>query len=174
MASDLTNLNSSRLSALWPVLPTGPQTLLLQACLGSPDVIARSWNRWPQGLRDPRRFIRRDTWGIKSILPLLHDSLRRSDVQLDKDMQTLLRTAFFRERLRLATIHRICRGLLRTLAASDISSVLAGDLAIAESAYPVWRFQRLSVSILSVTYPLRCPRCSREHSVLRSFSFLAI
>lgn len=136
MTTDSTDHRSARLASLWPVLPTRPQTLLLQSCLAPTDTVAQSWRQWCKQVRDPRRVIRRDRWGVRSILPLLYDSLRRADVKLDKDMQTTLRTAFFRERLRWATIHRICRQLLQALCADGIRPILAGDLAIAESAYP--------------------------------------
>lgn len=136
MTTDSIDRSSARLAHLWPLLPTGPQTLLLRACLAPTDAVVPSWRQWCKQVRDPRRFIRRDGWGIRSILPLLYDSLRRADVKLDKDMQTVLRTAFFRERLRSATIHRICRRLLQALCADEIRPILAGDLAIAESAYP--------------------------------------
>ena len=135
MTRDVLNSTWPQAAALWPLLPSQPQTLLLQACLGSTEVIGQHWRKWCQEVRDPRRAILRNKWGMKSILPLLHDSLRRGGVILEKNMQTVLRTAFFHERLRLATIHRLCRGLLRALSANNIEAILTGELGLAETAY---------------------------------------
>ena len=141
MACDVRESSSYRQAGLWPLLPGPVQSLLLQACLGPVGGIEGAWRKWCQQVREPRKLIQGDRWGIKAVLPLLHHSLGKGQVVLDKETQTLLRTAFFREQLRLATIRRLCRHLLRSLRGQGIDAVLTGDLAIAETAYdsPVLR-----------------------------------
>ena len=141
MAHDVTESSPSWQAKMWPLLPSPTQTLLLQACLGPVGGIEGAWRKWCKQVREPRKLIQGDRWGIKAVLPLLHHSLGKGQVVLDKETQTLLRTAFFREQLRLATIRRLCRQLLQSLRAQTIDAVLTGDLAIAETAYdsPVLR-----------------------------------
>lgn len=135
MASDVTKSRSFWLTRMWPLLPSPTQTLLLQTCLCTTGEIDRAWGKWCKQVGSPRKMILSDKWGLKSILPLLHHSLREGQVKLDKHTQTLLRTAFFREQLRFATIRRLCRQVFQSLNARGIEAVLAGDLAIAETAY---------------------------------------
>lgn len=135
MAPNVKESSSSWQAKMWPLLPSPTQTLLLQACLGTDQLVDKAWRKWCKQVRNPRKMILSDRWGIKSILPLLHHSSRKSQVVLDKNIQTLLRTAFFREHLRHATIRRLCRQVVQDLRSRSIEVVLAGDLAIAKIAY---------------------------------------
>jgi hypothetical protein len=129
------------------LLPSRRQTLLLQACLAGGDSAADAWRKWCDLVGDPRRAITQDLWNIKSILPLLYNSLRTADIAVEKDLQTVLRTAAFHEQLRFRTISRLCDELAQALAARGTSAVLTGELAVAHRAYDP-PFLRHSASVV--------------------------
>ncbi len=129
---------------IWPLLPTEPQWLLLKVtagglapppCRASPDAVRHAWHEWCDRVIYPRRAILADRWGIKAMLPILAASLAQASVGMDRELQTILRAACLREQLRLATIRRLVDELLDVLADRSIDPLIAGELALAESAY---------------------------------------
>jgi len=126
---------SRRASILWPLLPSAMQGLLLRTCLAGNDEARLAWREWVRRGGNLRALLLGDRWGAKAMLPLLRDSLARCGAELDKATQTTLRTAGFREELRLATISRVAGEAAEALDAAGVAAIVAGDLAVAITAY---------------------------------------
>jgi hypothetical protein len=122
-------------SILWPLLPSAMQGLLLRTCLAPQEEARSAWRKWVRRGGELRALLLRDRWGVKEMLPLLRSSLAQCGAELDKPAQTMLRTAGFREELRLATILRLAGEAADALDAVGVPAIVAGDLAVAVTAY---------------------------------------
>jgi hypothetical protein len=115
--------------------PTADETDLLRACLWSGAPARDAWQRWQRVVGRPEDAIRRDVSGIKSLLPLLNYSLRRSEAVLTPGLKAVLSSAAMAERMRYETYATICTRACDALA-TDVAFLVLRGAALACSVYP--------------------------------------
>jgi hypothetical protein len=125
-------------NAMRLALPTPTETLLLRACLTNGDTCCQAWMQWVEAVRDLKQYFIDDTKGIKRILPLLYESLRNNQVEVDKEFLPYLKTAYVREGMRAATFQRICKTALTALKDANISFVILKGVSLTETVYKCW------------------------------------
>lgn len=115
--------------------PSSEATLLLRACLlcGEPARVAFAELEREAG--DPVHCARANRWGLRRLLPLLYDSIRRNEITVDRELQTLLRASQLREQLRWESYREILAGVLHTLAEANVSVVVIRGAALVETLY---------------------------------------
>jgi hypothetical protein len=121
--------------ALSLILPSPEQTWFLRALLLSGEPARQAWDRYRTRMGDPRKAIKRDRGGIKTLAPLLDAALRRNGIVADDALLTSLRTASLREELRSRSYRRIVRSALSALAAGGVRHAVVGEAALAETVY---------------------------------------
>lgn len=127
--------------ALSVIMPTREETLLLRACLLSADSAREAWREWRRYTSEiPNGYIGKNM-AVKNLRPLVFDTLRRHGLELDKESQTFLRSAYLKEELRSKIFLRICRDVLQSLAKENIPNIVLKGTALAETVYknPVLR-----------------------------------
>jgi hypothetical protein len=117
------------------ILPTSEQTRFLRACLWTGEAGQNAWTEWLSLVGDPIKTISWDDEGLKRFLPLLLAALRRNDVPINKNLRTCLRTAHFREELRIRGYRQICRDVLSAFSSSNIRAIILKGAALTETAY---------------------------------------
>ncbi len=121
--------------ALSLILPSPEQTWLLRALLLSGEPARHGWDLYQEHMGDPRRAIRKDRGGIKTLAPLLDAALRRNRVNADEALLTSLRTASLREELRSRSYRRIVRSVLSALTTGGVPHVVVEEAALADTVY---------------------------------------
>ena len=139
--SNAPRLRQSLSNALSVVLPTREETLLLRACLSSAEAVRQSWEAWQRLRNDLRTGSLTDSQTVKKLQLLVFDALRRSALEVDKESQTYLRSAYLQEDWRSKIVRRICREVLRLFESHDIPVIVLKGVALAETVYesPVLR-----------------------------------
>jgi hypothetical protein len=121
-------------------LPLGEETLLLRACLYSGEEGRRAWDEarplWERQTYAVKSNVKNGRWPVTSLWPLLLAALRRNGITPDRELLTLLRTAYLREELRAKVYRRICGEALSRLAAAGIPTIVLKGAALAETVYP--------------------------------------
>ena len=140
----MNNLSSRKPSlsdALSVILPASEQTLLLRACLYSGASARQAWEEWQNHNSEIRNGYIGDIGSIKKMRLLVFDALRHHGLEIDKESQTYLRSAYLREELRSNIFRRICRDVLRLLQKEGVSTIVLKGTALAETVYdnPVLR-----------------------------------
>jgi len=123
------------------VLPTREETLLLRACLHAGEPARRAWGEWRTLMNDGANGSIGQNESVKNLRPLVFNALRCHGLELDKESQTFLRSAYLREELRSKIFRRICGSVLLLLANEGIPTIVLKGTALAESVYknPVLR-----------------------------------
>jgi hypothetical protein len=139
--SNAPRLRPSLSNALSVVLPTREETLLLRACLSSAEAVRQSWEAWQRLRNDLRTGSLTDSQTVKKLQLLVFDALRRSALEVDKESQTYLRSAYLQEDWRSKIVRRFCREVLRLFESHDIPVIVLKGVALAETVYesPVLR-----------------------------------
>ncbi len=149
------------------ILPTSEQTLLLRACLHSDESARQAWEEWQSHRNRLRNGFIGDHRSVRKLRPLLFNALRCHGVEIDKESQTYLRSAYLREKLRSKIFRRICRQILLLLKNEDIPAIVLKGTALAETVYdsPVLRHCH-DIELL-----IRNEDISRAASLLASLRF---
>jgi hypothetical protein len=136
--SNLSFLRPALAEALSVILPTPAETLLLRACLSSSDSARRAWEQWQNEFRDG--FLG-DNGSIRKLRPLVFNAQNVHGLEIDKESQTYLRSAYLQEDLRSKIVRRICRDILMLLEKEGIPTIVLKGTALAETVYdnPVLR-----------------------------------
>jgi hypothetical protein len=122
-------------------LPSAEQTLLLRACLLDGYAARSAWSNWLARTGDPIESIRKDSDGLRRLLPLLFVASRRNNYAVPKVLLTTLRTAYVREQLRLRIYDRLLDRAVAVLASSGIHAVFLNGAVLGKTVYedPVTR-----------------------------------
>ena len=116
---------------------THSNSLLLRTILGvKTDMVFNAWEQWINEVKDPVEHIRKDTTGLRRLLPLLLIAIRRNSLTADSAFLTVLKSAYFREELRDRTYRRILASILSAFHAEGIEAILLNGAAYAHSVYP--------------------------------------
>ena len=126
---------SSVRDALRVVLPTGEQTWLMRACLHDGAVGRQAWHSWHGLVGNPKAVLETDSTGLKGLLPLLHEGIRRNGCGVDKPLRDYLGIARLREELRDELIREICAAVLSALADADVHFIVLRGIALSETVY---------------------------------------
>ncbi len=120
------------------LLPTEGDTLLLRACLCSPDVAKEAWRAWLRVVGNPKEELSQRRPVLVHLLPLLHSSIRRWDAGFQSEFGFCVRAAYFREELRSHAYRDILQRVLRTLADEGIEVTVLKGAALAATVYSDW------------------------------------
>jgi hypothetical protein len=163
-------LRSELSDALSVILPTREETLLLRACLFSGDLARLVWEEWKNhATENTDGFITKNS-AIKNLRPLVFNALRCHGLELDKEGQTFLRSAYLKEELRSKIFRRICGDVLLLLANEGIPTIVLKGTALAETVYknPVLRHSH-DIEIL-----MKDQDMTRAANVLSTLSFRGV
>lgn len=134
----MTGQRSLPLECLALLAPTAADVDLLRACLWPGPAGAAAWARWQHAVGDPLAAIRRDVSGVKALLPLLHDALKRRE-ETDGTAPPLrhaLAAACALETRRWRAYAEICARAFEALTTARIPFLVLKGAALAVSAYP--------------------------------------
>lgn len=115
------------------LLPTRTETLLLRACLHEGDGARVAWRAWLEEVRDPLEAFRGAR--IRALGPLLHRSLVRNELEVERDLRNVLRAAAVREAVRAEALRNVLRQALGLLGEAGLEAVVLRGAALAELAY---------------------------------------
>jgi putative nucleotidyltransferase-like protein len=165
--SNLSPLRPALAEALSVILPTPAETLLLRACLSSGDSARRAWEQWQNEFSDG--FLG-DNESVRKLRPLVFNAQNVHGLEIDKESQTYLRSAYLQEDLRSKIVRRICRDILMLLEKEGIPTIVLKGTALAETVYgnPVLRHCH-DIDLL-----IRDQDMSRAMSLLLSIEFKEI
>jgi hypothetical protein len=163
-------LRPSLLNALSVILPTREETLLLRACLHSDESARQAWEEWQRHVNDLGNGFLGDNGSVKKVRLLVFNALRRYGLEVDKESQTYLRSAYLREELRSKIFRRTCQDILLLLENEAIPAIVLKGTALAETVYdnPVLRHCH-DIDIL-----MRDQDMSRAASLLPSLGFSVV
>ena len=99
---------------------TSEATLLLRACLQCGEPARVAFVELEREVGDLVRCARDNRWGLRRLLPLLYDSIRRNEITVDRGLQTLLRASHVREQLRWDSCREILAGVLHSLTKAEV------------------------------------------------------
>ncbi len=116
-------------------LPTPEQTLLLRACLLSAAAARAAWAEWLEETADPIDSIRRDSDGLRRLLPLLLVAAKRNRFAIDGLLRTTLRTAYVCEQWRMSTYRQVLARAMGAFSAAGIDVVILNGAALANFVY---------------------------------------
>lgn len=116
-------------------LPSHSETLLLRASLLSGTEGRSAWLEWRENTPDPIESIRRDNSALRRILPLLFLATQNHRIAIDGLFGTILRTAYFREHLRMQSYSQILEHVLGAFTAERIDAVILNGAALAHCVY---------------------------------------
>jgi hypothetical protein len=116
------------------VLPTEEQTQLLRVCLHSGEPARQAWRAWQEHVGDIASAAR-ENGEIKGLLPLIYHSLRRNEIETDKDVLSTLRTAYAHEQLRHTAYREIFQNVLSAFAREGIAAIVLKGAALADAVY---------------------------------------
>src|SRR5262245_5915381 len=127
--------------ALSVIIPTREETLLLRACLYPADSARRAWEEWRNFKNDLRDGFLGDNESVRKLRPLVFNAQNFHGLEVDKESQTYLRSAYLQEDLRGKIVRRICRDILLLLRKESIPMIVLKGVALAETVYsnPVLR-----------------------------------
>jgi hypothetical protein len=128
-------MNPALSLALFGVLPTQEQTLLLRACLNSGQAEREAWADYRRNGPDLELLLRRGPPEVRRLAPLLFVALRDSDAPIDKALLTILRTAHFHEEMRSREYRRVCGTVLSALEADRTRFLVFRGAALGETVY---------------------------------------
>lgn len=114
--------------------PDPDATLFLRACLHSGDTARDAWERWVAAVGSPLTAL--GDASLRRLGPLLHHSVRRNGLEVERRLLTTLRTASLRENLRAAAVAAETRRALDALAAAGVAPVVLRGVVLAETVYP--------------------------------------
>jgi hypothetical protein len=139
--SDLLLSKPALAEALSVVLPTPAETLLLRACLYPGDSARRAWDEWQDSRNNFRNGFLGDNESVRKLRPLVFNAQNVHGLEIDKESQTYLRSAYLQEDLRSKIVRRICHDILMLLEKEGIPTIVLKGVALAETAYesPVLR-----------------------------------
>ena len=129
--SNAPRLRPSLSHALSVVLPTADETRLLRACLSSGEAAQQAWAEWS----DINHGSLSDNKSIGKVRPLVFNALRSHSLEMDRETQTFLRSAYLKEELRSNIFRRIFRDVLLSLANVGIPTIVLKGTALAETVY---------------------------------------
>lgn len=119
------------------LLRPGPaETDLLRSCLWSGESARAAWTRWQDAAGDARDGIERDFTGVKSLLPMLHEGLRRSGAETPAVAQAMIRTAALAEQVRWERYGAVCERAFAALADRRVPFLVLKGAALSVTAYP--------------------------------------
>lgn len=129
---------SEALSVVWPAWE---ETLLLRACLHSGDSARQAWKEWQSCTGKGANGFIVKAGTIKDLRPLVFNAVRCHGLELNKESQTFLRSAYLKEELRSKIFRRVCRDLLLLLEKEGVPTIVLKGTALAETVYenPVLR-----------------------------------
>jgi hypothetical protein len=139
--SNLSLCKPALAEALSVILPTAGETLLLRACLYPTDSARRAWEEWQNCKNEFRDRFLGDNDSVKRLRPLVFNAQNLHGLEVDKESQTYLRSAYLQEDLRNKIVRRICRDILILLEKEGIPTIVLKGTALAETVYdnPVLR-----------------------------------
>ena len=120
------------------LLPTTEETYLLRTCTQTGQRGRAAWRDWREHATNVREAVTRHRRDIRSLFPLLYRTVQRNGAAVDDDTLTYLRTAYFREELRVQAYRRICGDVLTALGESGIPVIVLGGAALSETVYRDW------------------------------------
>jgi hypothetical protein len=134
-------LRPSLFNALSVILPTAEETLLLRACLSSGKSAPTAWKEWQRRRNGLEAGFLGTNEAVKKLRLLVFNAVRLYGLELDKESQTYLRSAFLKEELRGKIFRRVCRDILLFANNEGIPTVVLKGTALAETVYgnPVLR-----------------------------------
>jgi hypothetical protein len=133
--TDLSFSSDPLSDALSVLLPAREETLLLRTCLYSGEPARQAWEEWQRSSNEgPSKFINKKG-SVKSLRPLVFNALRCHGIELDKESQTFLRSAYLKEELRSKIFRRICGEVLLLLEKEGIQTIVLKGTALAEIVY---------------------------------------
>jgi hypothetical protein len=145
----------------------GPQdSALLCACLSSGESARDAWRKWI-GTRRALNPGLSDDESVRKLRPLIFKASESHRLEIDKESQTFLRSAYLREELRYGIFSRVCREVLRRANHEQIPLIVLKGAALAESVYdtPVLRHSH-DIEVLVKTADV-----DRVANMLRSCKF---
>ena len=111
--------------------------LLLRSMLCNNATEARdAWMQWLNTVGDPGEHIRRDTSGLKRLLPALLTAINRNGISVEGVFLTILRSAYVREELRDKTYRQILSTVVARSRSAGVDVILLNGAALAHSVYP--------------------------------------
>ena len=126
---------SSVRRALAALLPDATEGLFLKACLSSGEACGHAWEEFLRRSPSLQQIFRTDREELKRLAPLLLSNLSRNGVHVESELQTILRTALFREQLRSKRYQEVLAESLRVLAGAGIEVVVMRGAALSNSVY---------------------------------------
>jgi hypothetical protein len=132
-------------------MPGPLETMFLKACLHSGNSARGSFGSWWRQAGGSREALRRPGWGDHRLLPLLFDSARRNALEVDRELRSVVRTAYAREELRGDTYRAACRDVLDCLGEAGVRTIVLPGAALAEHVYGDWALRHCSDLDLLVT-----------------------
>lgn len=121
---------------LWSViLPDADKTLLLRACLCTPNKAQAAWGAWLARVDDPKAVFRDDQGGLKGLLPFVMHRLPENGIWLETGFQTYLRVSAVRESLRSQIYREILHEILTAIRAAGIETIVLKGAAFSETVY---------------------------------------
>jgi hypothetical protein len=121
--------------ALSVVLPTPEETLLLRACLFSGNDAQNAWQEWRRRSNVSTNRFLGDDESVKKLRPLVFGAQNLHGLEVDKESQTYLRSAFLQEELRGKIILKVCRDILQLFESERIPTIVLKGVALAETVY---------------------------------------
>jgi hypothetical protein len=115
--------------------PTPEATLLLRACLQCGESARVAFVEFEHEVGDLVRCARDNRWGLRRLLPLLYDSIRRNGIDVDRELQTLLRASHLREQLRWERYREILAGVLHSLTEANVPVLVIRGASFVETLY---------------------------------------
>lgn len=120
------------------LLPTEQDTLLLRACLCSPDAAREAWRAWLDVAGGPEEKLSQPRPALVHLLPLLYVAARRCNVEVEGEFAFHLRAAYVREGMRSEAYRGILRKVLRILEDEGIDLTVLKGAALAGTVYDDW------------------------------------
>lgn len=117
------------------LFPAERATLLLQAALLDGDDARNAWREWRHGVTDVKETLAQDQIIARTLLPLLHASVRRNALDADDETLTYLRSAVAREALRAREYRRIVDALTSALEKRGAAFLLVKGAAVGDVFY---------------------------------------
>jgi len=122
-------------SMLSILLPGQEETWLLRACLLAPPASEEAWKAWTHRIQDPAGYFLKDRLGIKGLMPLLLDNLKRNPVERDPAIRGSLEAAMIREEIHSEAMRRLCRETFDLLNTAGVQFMVLRGPALAETVY---------------------------------------
>jgi hypothetical protein len=119
------------------VLPSERDTWFLRACLQDTGPAGRAWECWVRDATAGGTAPRRALAAVNSLLPLLAWNLGRTQLEVERALQTHFRSALLTEELRWQRYRSVCASAFEVLASNDVPFILLKGAAVGERFYPL-------------------------------------